>query len=113
MKEFDVCRKVPEDNFINITDIITHPKNHVKKFTMYYCKHNTGMVLDGLASMYGYARTYYIADYPFNNYESKPGTIDISSDAMQIIAYVNRCVVRSIDIYNRAKLENDEMEDQQ
>lgn len=105
MKSFNACKKVPESNFINMMDIIKYPKKYTNKFTMYYCKHNTGLLLDAFASTYSYAKTYYIADYLFNNYESKPGTIDISSDSMQIITFF-RCMVRSIDIYNRYYLDN-------
>lgn len=110
MKNFDVCKKIPDSNFICLKDIIINPRKYGKEFTMYYCKHNTGILLDALASIYDYAKTYYIADYPFNNYDYKPGTIDISSEAMQIISYINRCNVRSIDIYNRIKLENKEVD---
>ncbi len=104
MKNFSICNRIPESNFVKVNDILMYPKRYSSIFNLYYCKHNEGKLLEALASLYSYAKTFYIADYPFNNDEG-PGTVNLNNETMEIIVGVNRSLVRSIDIYNRELLE--------
>lgn len=108
LKEDPVTRRIEEKNFINIKDLIMNPKNYANKFSQMYCKYRDDEVIDALVSLNSYAKTLYVADYPFNNFEGKPGTIDVSGEGLTIAMTICRCDIRSIDVYNRFMLKEEE-----
>lgn len=106
IKEMDYTNRITESNLIRLDDLIAHPKKYKKGFSQMYCKHKDDDVVLALASLYAYAKTFYIADYPFNNNPKMgSGTIDISGEGLTIAVMISRSEVRSIDIYNRGMLE--------
>lgn len=120
IKNDPITNQVKEENLIKLQDLIMNPKKYRGMFSQMYCKYNEGMVVDALASLNSYAKTFYIADYNFNNYEGKKGTINTSGEGLTMAIIDDRCDIRSIDIYNRYLLEvgvdetpanNDEEED--
>lgn len=106
LKKFDLFKNIKEDRFVKLNDLIMKPKSY-KHIFQFYAKNCEDMFMTAVSSMLdanrdGIYRSVYLADYSFNKQDD--GTrFKTTANIMSILT--NNHSIRTIDIYNRSKLE--------
>ena len=110
MKSVEAMNSLQDDRFISIEDFIMKPKEY-RFLLQFYIKYIDDIVADSVMSFLkesrdGIYRTVYIADYNFNSNtdDMNRRVVKLTEDVSSILTLNHS--VRTIDVYNRSKLED-------